>query len=155
MSTRILAPLTAAAVALALTGGIAAANAALPPPPPDGMGPPSVSPSASLSPSASPSPSGTASPGKEEAALAECLDADCEVEIKDGQEIALDEKYGVEPVKVKVNGEQVTFVVRTHNSQAITTVDAGRPGTSATFNGLTLRPHMTEDGKLMLDVSHT
>ncbi|MFG2089275.1 hypothetical protein [Spirillospora sp. NPDC048824] len=142
MSTRILTLLTTAAATLTLAGGITAALAAPPPAPSD------------AAPSPSASPSATASPGKDDAALEECLDADCKVEITDGQEITLDGKYGVKPIKVKVNGTRVTFAIRTHTSQAITTVDADRSNTSTSFNGITLRPRMTKDGKVMLTVSH-
>ncbi|XRQ05725.1 hypothetical protein ACN3XK_55680 [Actinomadura welshii] len=159
MSPRKLALFTTAA-ALALAGGVTAASAslaALPPPPPDGMGTPSTKPSPDGPPSPSPSASGTAAPDKEkeeDPALAECRDAECDVEIKNGQEITLGDEFGVEPIKVKVTGTRVTFTIRTRSSQAITTVDAGRPGASTSFNGVTLQPHKTKDGKLMLKVSH-
>ncbi|MGP4021701.1 hypothetical protein [Actinomadura sp. 3N407] len=157
MSTRILALLTTTAATLTLAGGITAALAAPPPSPPTSDAVPSPAASPSTAPAASPpaSPSATPSPGKDDAALEECRDADCEIEITDGQEIVLDEKYGMKPIKVDVDGTLVTFTIRTANSEAKTTVYANGPNTSANFNGLTLRPHMTKDGKVMLTVSHS
>ncbi|TDC96153.1 hypothetical protein [Actinomadura sp. 7K507] len=166
MSTRILALLTTAAAALALAGGITAANAspAAPPPEPSAGAPapaPAAPAPAAPAPDASPSasPSSTESPekedaGKEDAALEDCRDADCEIEIKDGQEIKLDDGLGAESIKVEVKGTRVTFTVRNKHSRAVTSMEAQGPGTTANFNGLTLRPHRGEDGKLMLELSH-
>lgn len=158
MSRKIPALVTAAAAALTVAAGVTAANASVPAPPPSGTStPPAVpSPSASTTQSASASESSPApeSSGAASSPLDECRDANCTVEIADGQQIVLDEKFGMAPIQVAVRGTRVTFATATGNSHAIASVDASQPYTSASFNGITLRPHMTEDGRMMLTVSH-
>ncbi|WP_165958762.1 hypothetical protein [Actinomadura sp. KC345] len=172
MSTRILALLATAASALALAGGITAANAApaAPPPAPEPSAlAPAESPPAAASPSSPAStpasPSGTAAPGKEpaaqdedvkaDAALEECRDADCKIEIKDGQTITLDKGHGAESIGVELKGTRVTFTVRNGKSRAVTSMPTDGHHTTANFNGLTLHPHRGADGKLMLEISHS
>ncbi|MEU8804494.1 hypothetical protein [Spirillospora sp. NPDC048819] len=147
MSTRILTlfTTTAATAALALAGGITAAAAA-PAPPPAPAGAETV-------PSAAAPQSDTAS-SKGDAALKECRDADCTVEITDGQQITLDKKFGVAPIKVNVEGTRVRFAFRDHMSQGIAIVDAQHAHSTATFNGITLHPYVAKDGKVMVTVSH-
>ena len=48
----------------------------------------------------------------------------------------------------------MTFTVRNQHSRAVTSMETHGHNATANFNGLTLRPHRTEDGKLMLELSH-
>lgn len=85
--------------------------------------------------------------------LKACMDAECEVKIKDGQEIKLDKKYGLKPIKVKVDGSQVTFIIQRGNSKMTTSTNAAQPNSTSSYNGLTLRPRMTKDGSIILTMS--
>ncbi|WP_396447657.1 hypothetical protein [Actinomadura sp.] len=160
MSTRFLALFTTtAAVSVTLTAGIAAATASLaaPPPSPAADAPAAAppSPSASPSPSSSPSSSTSAAPSAEDDGAKECADADCEIKIHDGQTITLDKKYGVAPIHIGIEGSRVTFTIRGSGSSMKSTVDAGwRGDTSATYNGITLRPRQNRDGTMTLKISH-
>ena len=164
MSTRFLALFTTtAAVSVTLTAGIAAATASLaaPPPSPAADAPASAPPSPSASPepssstSSSPSSSTSAAPSAEDDGAKECADADCEIKIHDGQTITLDKKYGVAPIHIGIEGSRVTFTIRGSGSSMKSTVDAGwRGDTSATYNGITLRPRQNRDGTMTLKISH-
>ncbi|MEU5995270.1 hypothetical protein ABZ806_40365 [Spirillospora sp. NPDC047418] len=162
MSTRILGLLTTtAAASLALTGGIAAATAYAAAPPPEpavsdpvpDAAPPADPPADAAEPAASPSPS--AKDDKDGKELTECADADCEVKVRDGQTIKLDEKYGLDPVHIKIEGSRVTFSIRGQRTNMVSTLDAGQSANaSATYNGITFRPRMAKDGTMTLQVSH-
>ena len=168
MSIRVLGLLTTtAAVSLTLTAGIAAASASMtapsapsdrlvsdqapieaPPPAPADDTPPA---NAAASPAAA-----DAADDADDAALKECADAECEVKVRNGQTIKLDEKYGVDPIHLKIDGTRVTFTIRSENSKMTSTVDAGwGTGTSATYNNITLSPRMNKDGSMTLKVSHS
>ncbi|MEU9841267.1 hypothetical protein AB0C69_18815 [Actinomadura sp. NPDC048032] len=86
--------------------------------------------------------------------LKACEDAECQVEIKDGQTIKFDRRLGLDPLHVKVDGNRLTFSSRGRNGVMVASMDASWPGATATFNGLTLRPHRAKNGSMILDVSH-
>ncbi|MFS2294050.1 MAG: hypothetical protein FWJ90_15350 [Actinomadura sp.] len=164
MSTRKLNLLVAAA-ALALAGGVTAASTSIaaPPPPADGTIPSAALPPA---PPGAPTPPTTVSlpdlPAsvQHDAAHAtddpkECRDANCVIALKDGQEIVFDRKVGVESLKVALDGDDVTFEVRTKTSKGVTALNAGSPYSSAYFNGIRLRPYKTETGEMILEISRT
>ncbi|WP_165966302.1 hypothetical protein [Actinomadura sp. 7K534] len=174
MSTRMFTMLTAAA-ALAVAGGITTAGVALAAPPPEPALPgspaaPSAAPAQSAADAAAnsaaeaaadaaangaaPSVSPKAASGKEAASPAECRDADCYIEIRDGMEIPLNGEHGVRKLKIKVEGTKVTFIARTKTAKAVAVTDASIPFSYTHINGLTLRPSVAEDGRLMLTISH-
>lgn len=86
--------------------------------------------------------------------LKACEDAECQVEIKDGQTITFDRKLGLDPLHIKIEGSRVTFSSRGRNGVMITSIDAAGSRSNATYNGLTLRPHRAKNGAMILDVSH-
>jgi len=167
MSTRKL-NLFVTAAALALAGGVTAAGASLAAPPPaaDGTAPPAGQPTETSTDMPSlpdaptpptsvslPSPS---APVRDEAAAddpRECRDAECVIALKDDQVILIDKKYGVESIRVTVEGDNVTFAVRAKTSKSVATVDASVPYSSAYINGVKLRPYKTASGRLMLEIS--
>ncbi|MWA05470.1 hypothetical protein F8568_034925 [Actinomadura sp. LD22] len=95
----------------------------------------------------------TAKDGKN---LDACLDADCEVEVESGQRIPLDPKYGVNGIDVRTDGPRVVFTANGRNSKMVTSMDAtiAGSGSSSTVNGLTFRPRMTKDGRIIVQVTH-
>ncbi|MEV4008150.1 hypothetical protein [Actinomadura sp. NPDC049753] len=86
--------------------------------------------------------------------LKACEDAECQVEIKDGQTIEFDRKLGLDPLHVRVDGNRLTFSSRGRNGVMIASMDASWPRATTTYNGLTLRPHRAKNGAMILDVSH-
>ncbi|MES9609492.1 hypothetical protein [Actinomadura sp. NPDC000929] len=86
--------------------------------------------------------------------LKACEDAECQVEIKDGQTIKFDRRLGLDPLHVKVDGNRLIFSSRGRNGVMVASMDASWPRATATFNGLTLRPHRAKNGAMILDVSH-
>ncbi|TDD70342.1 hypothetical protein E1293_34825 [Actinomadura darangshiensis] len=178
MSTRTLGLVTTtAAISLALTGGIAAAAAAAPPPTPPETGsasganpapdpdavpenPNAADPDAAQQdPAAAPEkpaqqPPKAKSAAKDGTDLAACMDAKCEVEVKDGDEIALDKKYGMDPIHVKVDGTRVTFSIRENGSKMLSSMDASWSNSATSYNGIMLRPHKAKDGSIILNMSH-
>ncbi|MGI5206808.1 hypothetical protein ACQEU6_35190 [Spirillospora sp. CA-108201] len=86
--------------------------------------------------------------------LKACEDAECQVEIKDGQTITFDRRLGIDPLKVKIEGDRVTFSSRGRHGVMITSIDASRPHSNATYNNITLRPHRAKNGAMILDISH-
>ncbi|WP_433464498.1 hypothetical protein [Spirillospora sp. CA-128828] len=86
--------------------------------------------------------------------LSACRDADCQVQIKGGEKITLDRKYGLDPIHVKLHGSQVIFVIRGRGSNMTTSVDAAWPNSTAVYNGISLRPHRAKDGSMILNISH-
>ncbi|GAA0560927.1 hypothetical protein GCM10009546_23860 [Actinomadura livida] len=170
-----------AAAALAVAGGVTAAGVALAAPPPEpalsgSPAAPSAAPAqsaadaaadsaaqsaaqsaaeaAAAANAAAPSVSPKATSRKEAASPAECRDADCYIEIKDGMEIPLDGKHGVRRLRIKVEGTEVTFIARTGTAKAVAVTDASIPFSYTHINGITLRPTVAEDGRLMLTISH-
>jgi hypothetical protein len=169
MSTRIIGLLTTtAAVSLALGGGFASASLAAPPPAPPGAASaqaPDQAPHQASDPApdanAAPQtpPSAAAAPKGKPAAkdgtdLGACADAQCQVQISDGQKITLDKKYGMDPIHIGIDGDRVTFTTHGRSSKMVTSVDASWPSSTATYNGITLRPHKAKDGSMILDISH-
>ncbi|MDL4814715.1 hypothetical protein [Actinomadura opuntiae] len=164
MSTRFLGLIaTTAVAALAVSGCAAQTRARL-----SAAEAPAPSPSSSAAASpdaASPapaSPSGKAPKDKKGAPkdgtdLEACRDADCEVEVADGQTIPLDPKYGLDGIDVRTEGPRVIFTAQGHDSKMVTSMDASWTGSSSssTINGLTFRPHMTKDGKVIVKITHT
>ncbi|MFB4297867.1 hypothetical protein [Actinomadura sp. NTSP31] len=164
MSTRFLGLITTTAVAALAVGGCAAQTRARltaaegPAPSPSAA---AASPDAA-SPSPSASPSGKAPKGKKGAAkdgtdLEACRDADCEVEVASGQTIPLDPKYGLDGIDVRTEGPRVIFTAQGRDSKMTTSMDASWTGasSSSTVNGLTFRPHMTKDGKVIVKITHS
>ncbi|MEU9016399.1 hypothetical protein [Actinomadura sp. NPDC048394] len=160
MSTRFLGLISTTAVAaLAVTGCAAQTRARL-----SAAEEPVPSVSDAAAPAAAPSPSGgpaAAPKGKKGAAkdgtdLNACLDADCEVEVASGQRIPLDPKYGVDGIDVRTDGPRVIFTAQGRDSKMVTSMDASwaGAGSSSTVNGLTFRPRMTKDGKIIVKISH-
>ncbi|TDE16980.1 hypothetical protein [Actinomadura sp. 6K520] len=146
------------ATALVVAGGVTAASVSLaaPAPPPGRPGDvavPSVAPPSAAD-AAAPSVSPRAASGKEADSPAECRDADCEIEIRDGMEIPLNGKRGVRQLKIKIDGTQVTITARTENGRAVAVTDASNHTSVTHINGLKLRPHVAGDGRLMLSISH-
>ncbi|SNS45920.1 hypothetical protein [Actinomadura mexicana] len=86
--------------------------------------------------------------------LKACEDAECQVEIKDGQTITFDRKLGLDPLHIKIDGSRVTFSSRGRNGVMITSIDAAWSRSNATYNNLTLRPHRAKNGAMILDISH-
>ncbi|GAA4398928.1 hypothetical protein GCM10023088_83450 [Actinomadura verrucosospora] len=86
--------------------------------------------------------------------LKACEDAECQVEIKDGQTIKFDRRLGLDPLHVKVDGNRLIFSSRGRKGVMVASMDASWPRATATFNGLTLRPHRAKNGAMILDVSH-
>ncbi|MEU6753714.1 hypothetical protein ABZ914_46440 [Spirillospora sp. NPDC046719] len=156
MSTRFLGLISSTAVAaLAVTGCAARTDARLT----AAEAPvPSPSASAGAAGAAAPAaaPKGKKSEAKDGTDLNACLDADCEVEVKSGQRIPLDPKYGVDGIDVRTDGPRVVFTANGRDSKMVTSMDATWAGTgsSSTVNGLTFRPRMTKDGKIIVQVSH-
>ncbi|HEU5032951.1 MAG TPA: hypothetical protein VFV01_49095 [Spirillospora sp.] len=161
MSTRFLGLISTTAVAaLAVTGCAAQTRARLsaaeePVPSPSGA---AAAPAGSPSPSASPAaaPKGKKGAAKDGTNLNACLDADCEVEVASGQRIPLDPKYGVDGIDVRTDGPRVIFTAQGRDSKMVTSMDASwaGAGSSSTVNGLTFRPRMTKDGKIIVKISH-
>ena len=85
--------------------------------------------------------------------LKACEDAECQVEVKDGQTITLDPKYGMAPMHIKIEGNQLTFTARGRHGTMTASLNTDGPS-SGTYNGITLRPHRGKDGNVILDISH-
>lgn len=81
------------------------------------------------------------------------MDANCEVQVRDGQSIAFDKQYGIEPIRIGVRGRQVTFTAQNGNSKNTSSIDASSSNSAASYNGLTLRPRMAPDGSVILTIS--
>ncbi|MEV3924093.1 hypothetical protein [Actinomadura coerulea] len=182
MSTRILGLLTTtAAISMALSGGVAAASVARSAPPPappqanarsgDSASDPApdqnaaanAEPNSNTAPQQNSAPEQEAAPmsppkGRSEAKdgtdLKACEDAECQIEIKDGQTIKFDRKLGIDPLHVRQDGNRVTFSSRGRNGVMVASMDASWPRATATYNGLTLRPHRAKNGAMILDISH-
>ncbi|WP_141581023.1 hypothetical protein [Actinomadura sp. WMMA1423] len=86
--------------------------------------------------------------------LKACEDAKCQVEIRDGQTITFDRRFGISALQVGIDGSRVTFTARGRIGRTTATLDTSSPITSATFNGVTLRPHRAENGAVILDISN-
>ncbi|MFD0905496.1 hypothetical protein [Actinomadura sediminis] len=161
MSTRNLGLLTTTAVAALALGGFAGTALAAAPNPPGADTVPAsdtVPAAGTVPPVAEASPKPAAKPAKPAAKdgtdLEACADGACEVVLEDGQEIKLDDRFGIDPIGVEIKGTRVTFTLKNTDSTMITSVDARNPDASVHWNDLTLRPRMTEDGKLVVNVSH-
>jgi len=98
-------------------------------------------------------PKGT-SEAKDGTDLKACEDAECQVEVKDGQTITFDPKLGMDPLHIKIEGSRVTFSSRGRHGVMITSIDAASPRSNANYDGLTLRPHRAKNGAMILDISH-
>ncbi|MEU8120923.1 hypothetical protein AB0C21_19620 [Spirillospora sp. NPDC049024] len=85
--------------------------------------------------------------------LEACEDAQCQVEVKDGQTITFDKKYGMAPLHIKIEGRRLTFTARGRQGTLTASLDTDGPS-SGTYNGITLRPHRGKDGSVILDISH-
>ncbi|MBT2210643.1 hypothetical protein [Actinomadura sp. NEAU-AAG7] len=168
MSARVLVLLTTTAAALALTGCGSDTHLASAAPTPGGhpvVDAPAAQPDPD-SPEAGPAKPKTKPKGNPKAAAAEakdgtdlgaCLDATCEVEVSDGQEIPLDGRHGADSIAVKVRGDQVTFTMRNKGSKATTTqwlIGSNAVGGTSVFNGIRLTPRKGPDGKVIVDISH-
>ncbi|GGV27348.1 hypothetical protein GCM10010182_57920 [Actinomadura cremea] len=178
MSTRNLGLLTTTAVAALALGGFAGTALASAAPEPPGAGPapaaadappqpaaampampemPAAAPAGPEKPAAKPEKP-AAKPEKPAAKdgtnLKACADGECEVVLRDGDEIKLDEKFGMEPIRVERKGTRVTFTLKGSGSMVTTAVDSRRPGATLYWNGLTLRPRIGEDGELVVKLSH-
>ncbi|HEY8479710.1 MAG TPA: hypothetical protein VIL71_07760 [Spirillospora sp.] len=157
MQTRYITLLTAAG-AVAVAAGVAAASTsfgASSVPGPDGAGrPPGAvspfAPEAGSSDATAPQSDGTTGRAGD---AKDCRDANCEIEVEDGDTITLDEKNGVEAVRVDVDRDRVTFTIRSGDSYAVTTMDATSRHGVTSYNGIEFRPHRTEDGRIMLTIS--
>ncbi|SFN81106.1 MULTISPECIES: hypothetical protein [Actinomadura] len=158
MSARIPVLFSTTAAALALTAGMAGSALAAPPPgDPASVKAPEVAPPASSvsSTSSSTSSASSSSSAKDGTDLAACMDATCEVQVRDGQKIPLDRKYGLKPVEVDVRGNRAIFTLEdARNPKTKTVMDVAGGDSSATYNGITFRPRMTKDGNVIVDVSH-
>ncbi|GAA0216431.1 hypothetical protein GCM10009527_010670 [Actinomadura nitritigenes] len=156
MSTRFLGLISTAAVAALAVAGCAARTDARLTAAEAPVPSPSASAGAADAPSAADAPKGRKSAAKDGTDLNACLDADCEVEVADGQRIPLDPKYGVDGIDVRTDGPRVFFTASGRNSKMVTSMDTSWAGTgsSSTVNGLTFRPRMTKDGKIIVRVSH-
>lgn len=161
MSARILGLLTTTAATLALTAGMAGPSLAAPPPADPAsdkapqVAPPASSVTSKSSVSSAASEPSASSSAKDGTDLAACMDATCEVQVRDGQKIPLDRKYGLKPVEVDIRGDRATFTMEDNrNSKMKTSMDVSGPNSSATYNGITFRPRMTKDGNMIVNVSH-
>ncbi|MBE1533758.1 hypothetical protein [Actinomadura algeriensis] len=163
MSTRNLGLLTTTAVAALAFGGLAgSALAAAAPNPPEAADKPAAKPA--VRPMKSPTmpempqmPAMPAKPAAKDAAdgadLKACGDGKCDVVVQDGDEIKLDDEFGIDPIGVDVHGSRVTFTLKNNAQHMVTVVDASQHAT-VHWNGLTLRPRMTDDGKVVVNLSH-
>ncbi|QFG21770.1 hypothetical protein [Actinomadura sp. WMMB 499] len=86
--------------------------------------------------------------------LEACADGRCEVVVRDGDTIKLDDKFGVKPIRIEMRGEQVTFSRKDGSSKLTTSATAGYPGGTIHWNGLTMRIHKSAEGELILKLSH-
>ncbi|MEO3829853.1 hypothetical protein [Actinomadura sp. B10D3] len=153
MSTRIPSLLTTTAAALALAAGMAGSALAAPPPgdPASSTKAPEVAPPVS----SKSSTLAESSSAKDGTRLAACMDATCEVEVRDGQKIPLDPKYGLKPVKVDLRGNRAIFTLEdARNPKTKTVMDVAGTNSTASYNGITFRPRMTKNGNAIVDVSH-
>ncbi|WP_339155409.1 hypothetical protein [Actinomadura luteofluorescens] len=118
--------------------------------------------SAAPKPNAEPKPDAAApksppkggSEAKDGTDLKACEDAECQVEVRDGQTIKFDRKLGIDPLHVKIDGSRVILSSRGRNGMMATSIDSAWPRSSTTYNGLTLRPHRAKNGAMILDISH-
>ncbi|MBO2462847.1 hypothetical protein [Actinomadura violacea] len=155
MSTRFLGLIsTTAAAALAVSGCAAHTRARLAAA--DEPVPSASAAAAPASPSPSAAPKGKKSAAKDGTNLNACRDASCEVEVADGEQIPLDPKYGLDGIDVRRDGPQVIFTAHGRDSKMVTSMDASwaGSGSSSTVNGLTFRPRMSKDGKIIVQISH-
>ncbi|OLT23759.1 hypothetical protein BJF79_45790 [Actinomadura sp. CNU-125] len=159
MSTRNLGLLTATTVAALAFGGFAGPALAAAAPTPPGDDKPS-SHTAVRPPTMPEMPAMPAMPAQAAAQpaadghdLSACADGECDVVVRDGDEIRLDERFKLEPIRVDVHGSRVTFRLESNNAHMVTSVDASQHAT-VHWKGLTLKPRMTEDGKIALALSH-
>ncbi|RFS86368.1 hypothetical protein D0T12_07165 [Actinomadura spongiicola] len=83
-----------------------------------------------------------------------CLDARCEVEVRNGQEIQLDGRYGVEEIEVELNGGQATLFVRGNGSTAIASMATTQPGPATAINGVRISAYQVDHDRIILNISH-
>ncbi|RKS76328.1 hypothetical protein BZB76_1682 [Actinomadura pelletieri DSM 43383] len=100
-------------------------------------------------------PKGESKPvAKDGTDLHACLDARCEVEVRSGQEIQLDGRYGVEEIEVELHGGQATLFVRGNGSTAIASMTTTRPGPATAINGVRISAYQVAHDTVILNISH-
>ncbi|MEV4678730.1 hypothetical protein AB0K34_44415 [Actinomadura sp. NPDC049382] len=92
--------------------------------------------------------------GKHAKELKECADADCEVKVRDGQVIKLDKKYGMAPIRIRVDENRITLSSRGQGTVMSSSMNASRSNSSVTYNGITFSPRLNRDGSITMKVSH-
>lgn len=112
-------------------------------------------------PAAPAKPAVPSTPAKSAKAVAEdgtdlksCADGKCEVVVRDGDVIKLDDRFRMGPIGVEVEGNYVTLTRRDDGTRATITVAPGMGSAYIYWDGLSMRPRMTEDGEVVLKLRH-
>jgi hypothetical protein len=165
MTDRPLATLSiGAAVTVALLAGCGGGedrSAGRPEPAPASSATPTVSPTPE-SPAAPPGESRSRPPGESpspgsrgDAVRSACRDGDCQVELRSGESIPLDRRFGMEPISVKAERGEVEFRTRSGGSEMQSSLSASPGGDSrVTFNDITVRLLGVHGDRVTVRVSH-